>query len=94
MTQYEMQIRRMHEATPEDKRRPMQKEHLLKKQFVEGVFSDCLCAADYGIKFLVYELILSDEIVTIHYEGGGTKSAFVTGDSKLAIIEDVMKVVY
>lgn len=94
MTQYEMQIRRMHEAMPEEKRRPMQKEHLLKKQFVEGVLSDCLCTADYGIRSLIYELILSDEIVTIRYEGGGTKSAFVTGDSKLAIIEDVMKVVY
>lgn len=94
MTQYEMQIRRMHNTTPEEKRRPMLKEHLAKKSFVEGALSDCLHAADYGILFLTYELILNDEIVTIHYEGGGTKSAFVTGDSKLAVIEDVMKVVY
>jgi hypothetical protein len=38
--------------------------------------------------------ILNDEIVTIYFVGGGTKSVFVTCDSKLAIIEDVMKIVY
>lgn len=94
MTQYEMRIREMHEAMPEEQRTKMSKEQLAKKSFVEGVLTDCLSKADYGIKFLTYELILHDEIVTIHYNGDGTKSAFVTGDSKLAIIEDVMKHVY
>lgn len=94
MTHYELHIRARHEATPEDQRTKMSKEHLAKKSFVEGVLSDCLHAADYGIEYLTYELILTDEIVTVHYKGGGKKSVFVTCNSKLAIIEDVMKIVY
>ena len=94
MTHYELHIRARHEAMPEEQRTKMSKEQLAKKSFVEGVLTDCLSKADYGIEFLTYELILTDEIVTIHYKGGGKKSAFVTGDSKLAIIEDVMKIVY
>ena len=95
MTEYERRIRETHNNLPENERPKMQKEHLAKKSFVEGNLSDCLhAAAPNSILVLTYELVLSDEIVTIHFEGGGTKSAFVTCDSMLAIIEDVMKVVY
>lgn len=95
MTEYERRIREMHNNLPESERPPMQKEHLAKKSFVEGILSDCLHAAEpRNILFLTYELVLNDEIVTIHFEGGGTRTVFVTCDSMLAIVEDVMKVVY
>lgn len=95
MTDYERRIREMYNNMPESERPPMQKEHRIKKEFVEGVLSDCLHAAEpKSIEFLTYEKILNDEIVTIHFVGGGTKSVFVTCDSRLAIIEDVMKIVY
>ena len=94
MTEYERRIREMHNNLTENERPKMQKEHLAKKDFVEGILTDCLHAADRGIVFLTYEKILNDEIVTIHFEGGGTKTVFVTCDSRLAIVEDVMKHVY
>lgn len=95
MTEYERHIREMHNNLPENERPKMQKEHLAKKSFVEGILSDCLHAAEpRSILFLTYELVLSDEIVTIHFEGGGKRTVFVTCDSMLAIVEDVMKVAY
>ena len=95
MTEYERRIREMHNNLPENERPKMQKEHLEKRNFVEGILTDCLHAAEpKSISFLRYEKILNDEIVTIYFVGGGTKSVFVTCDSKLAVIEDVMKIVY
>lgn len=62
-----------------------------KSDFVMNELTDCLRAADYGISRLEYSVEQGEEIVTIHYAGGGKKRVCVSMDSKMAIIEDVMK---
>lgn len=72
----------------------MTNEHESKRDFVTNELSACMRATDYGVMWLDYEVVAYDEIVTIHYKGGGKRRVFVTGDSKMAIIADVMKVIW
>ena len=65
-----------------------------KKSFVENELSTCLKASGVGVEYLIYQCIGYRELVTIHFVGGGQRIVNVEGDSKAAIIEDVMKHVY
>lgn len=65
-----------------------------KRDFVTRELSECMRAADYGVAYLDYHLERNEEIVEINYMGGGKKRVCVTGDSKMAIIQDVMKYIW
>jgi len=64
-----------------------------KRRFVENELNACLKAANIGVDHLEYVKrdACSPEIVTICYVGGGRRTVNVSGDSHLAIIEDVMR---
>ena len=64
-----------------------------KRKFVENELNACLKAANIGIDHLEYHkrALDSPEIVTIHFIGGGRRTVNVSGDSKLAIISDVLR---
>lgn len=64
-----------------------------KRKFVEGELNACLKAANIGVDHLEYHkrALDSPEIVTIHFIGGGRRTVNVSGDSKLAIISDVLR---
>lgn len=62
-----------------------------KKEFVENELRACLLAAKCGVEDLTYEQENYGEFVTIHFTGGGKRRCNVSGDSHLAIIEDVLK---
>lgn len=64
-----------------------------KRKFVEGELNACLKAANIGVDHLEYHkrALDSPEIVTICFVGGGRRTVNVSGDSKLAIIRDVLR---
>lgn len=62
-----------------------------KKRFVENELSACLKAADCDVVGLEYSIDGGEEIVTIHFVGGGKRAVYVGGDSHSAIIRDVMR---
>ena len=64
-----------------------------KRQFVENELNACIKAAKVGVDHLEYtkQDAHSPEIVTICFIGGGRRFVNVSGDSHLAIIEDVMR---
>lgn len=63
-----------------------------KANFVKGPLTECLRAANCGVMALSYSLYPNgEEIVTIHFEGGGRRSVNVSGDSHLSIISDVIR---
>ncbi len=73
-----------------------------KKQFVENELTDCLKAADCGVQRLGYYrrfqiksgkmTYTGEEYIDVHFESGSLRTVCVTGDSRLAMIKDVMKV--
>lgn len=64
-----------------------------KRKFVENELNACLKAANIGVDHLEYHKRAPDspEIVTICFIGGGRRTVNVSGDSKLAIISDVLR---
>lgn len=69
----------------------MDKVYQLKREFVENELKACLLAAKCGVEDLTYTQETYGEYVTIHFVGGGKRRCNVSGDSCLAIIEDVLK---
>ena len=64
-----------------------------KKDFVEGYLANAIRkATDGNVVGLAYSLYGAEEFVTVRYcNGYGVKSC-VTGDSLVALMEDVLKV--
>lgn len=68
--------------------------YIEKLNFVKGPLTECLRAANCGVMALSYALRSDNkEIVTIHFdcECGCRRYVNVSGDSHLAIIQDVLK---
>lgn len=73
-----------------------------KKRFVENELSACLKAACCGVSRLGYYrrfqiksgklTYTGEEYIDVHFESGGLRTVCVTGDSRLGMIKDVMKV--
>lgn len=62
-----------------------------KKAFVEGTLSETMREACAWVNRLEYEVRLYEEFVTIVCQNDYTYLVCVTGDSKSAIISDVIK---
>lgn len=65
-----------------------------KLDFVKGPLTECLRAANCSVLALSYEVRRDgEEVVTVHFEGGGCRKVNVSGDSHLAIIQDVIRMI-
>ncbi|MDO5300102.1 MAG: hypothetical protein Q4F18_11785 [Clostridia bacterium] len=74
-----------------------------KKAYVENELTACLKAADCGILRLEYFreryctkdiacVYTGEEDIFIHYNNGSHRRVCVTGDSRIAMLKDVLKV--
>ncbi len=73
-----------------------------KKAYVENELTACLKAADCGVERLGYYrrfqiksgkmTYTGEEYIDVHYASGGLRTVCVTGDSRIAMLKDVLKV--
>lgn len=75
----------------------MTESQIKKQEWVHNTLRPCLIAMDFEITDVEYQVVWSidgkyyNETVTITFESGATRIANVTGDSKIAILKDVVK---